>query len=173
MTKPTNIVISLDPGPVDTAWVTVESPTLRIVDHGFQPNVEILGLLTCVFTDSAMYMSPQPVIACEMVQSFGMSVGASVFETVYWIGRFNQKACDLSLPFHRIFRKDIKMHLCQSMRAKDANIRQALIDKLGPQGKKSSPGPTYGISKHSWAALAVGVAFIETTLNPAQSALAV
>jgi hypothetical protein len=43
------------------------------------------------------------------------------------------------------------------MRAKDANIRQALIDKIGPQGTKAQPGPTYGIKSHSWAALAVAV----------------
>jgi hypothetical protein len=41
------------------------------------------------------------------------------------------------------------------MRAKDANIRQALIDKLGAVGTKKAPGPLYGISGHLWAALAV------------------
>jgi hypothetical protein len=56
-----------------------------------------------------------------------------------------------------IYRKDIKLFLCGTMRAKDANIRQALIDKIGPQGTKAQPGPTYGIKSHSWAALAVAV----------------
>jgi hypothetical protein len=56
-----------------------------------------------------------------------------------------------------IFRKDIKLFLCGTMRAKDANIRQALIDKIGPQGTKKTPGPTYGIKSHTWAALAVAV----------------
>jgi len=43
------------------------------------------------------------------------------------------------------------------MRAKDANIRQALLDLIGPQGTKKTPGPTYGIKSHTWAALAVAV----------------
>jgi hypothetical protein len=43
------------------------------------------------------------------------------------------------------------------MKAKDANIRQALIDKIGPQGTKKDPGPTYGISKDVWSALAIAV----------------
>jgi hypothetical protein len=43
------------------------------------------------------------------------------------------------------------------MRAKDANIRQALLDLIGPQGTKAQPGPTYGIKSHTWAALAVAV----------------
>jgi len=47
--------------------------------------------------------------------------------------------------------------LCGSVRAKDSNIRQALIDRVGPQGKKHSPGPTYGLAKHDWAALAIAI----------------
>jgi len=43
------------------------------------------------------------------------------------------------------------------MKAKDTNIRQALIDMIGPQGKKSCPGPTFGMSSHTWAALAVAI----------------
>lgn len=162
-----DMILSIDPGSEETAWLTLDAATLKIIDHGYQPNVEILGLLSCVFTDSAMDRDTQPVVVCEMMQSFGMPVGASVFETVLWIGRFEQKARDLTLPFHRIFRRDIKLHLCGSARAKDANVRQALLDKLGPQGVKKSPGPTYGISKHAWSALAVGVTFAETTFKAA------
>jgi hypothetical protein len=89
-----------------------------------------------------------------MIASYGMAVGASTFETCVWIGRFIEVArVDVEL----IFRKDIKLFLCGTMRAKDANIRQALIDKIGPQGTKKTPGPTYGIKSHSWAALAVAV----------------
>jgi hypothetical protein len=36
-------------------------------------------------------------------------------------------------------------------------VRQALIDRLGLQGTKKAPGPTYGIKSHEWAALAVAV----------------
>jgi len=57
----------------------------------------------------------------------------------------------------RYFRKDIKLHLCGTNKAKDANVRQALIDCLGPPGTKKSPGPTYGIKSHLWAALALAV----------------
>jgi hypothetical protein len=61
-----------------------------------------------------------------------------------------------------VFRKDVKMHLCNSMRAKDANIRTALIDKLGAPGTKKMQGPTYGVTSHAWAALAVAVTAHET-----------
>ena len=57
----------------------------------------------------------------------------------------------------RVFRMAVKMHLCHSAKAKDANIRQALIDRLGPPGTKKAPGPTYGVTSHAWPALAIAV----------------
>jgi hypothetical protein len=57
------------------------------------------------------------------------------------------------------------MHLCGNARAKDANVRQALLDLYGDGtrqtacGVKSKPGPLYGIKKDEWAALAVGLTY--------------
>jgi hypothetical protein len=92
--------------------------------------------------------------ACEMIASYGMAVGKEVFETCVWIGRFVEIAYE---PVQLVYRRDVKLHLCHSPRAKDANVRQALIDRLGPQGTKKNPGPTYGMKSHLWAALAVAV----------------
>ena len=104
-------------------------------------------------TDLKVYVVPIEYInfikAIEMVASYGMPVGKTVFETCVWIGRFD--ACeDATL----VYRKDVKMHLCGSMRAKDSNIRQALIDKLGKEVTK-------GVSKDVWSALAVAVTVSE------------
>lgn len=103
--------------------------------------------------------------AIEMVASYGMAVGASTFETVFWSGRFAQQSAICRIPFTKVYRKDIKMHMCGSMRAKDGNVRQALIDRFPatgggktPQiGTKKKPGPLFGVSSHMWAALAVAV----------------
>ena len=56
--------------------------------------------------------------------------------------------------------------LSATSRAKDAHVRQSLLDRYGSTrqlaiGSKSRPGPLYGISGHSWAALAVAVSFVE------------
>ena len=107
------------------------------------------------------------VMAIEMVASYGMAVGESVFETVLWIGIF-MEAFGLD-RCHKVYRKDIKMNLCGSMRAKDDNIRQALIDqypasgggKVPQVGIKKQPGPLYGVSSHAFSALAVGHTFID------------
>ena len=60
-------------------------------------------------------------------------------------------------PITLCYRKDIKLHLCGTTKARDPNVRQALIDRLGKPGTKKNPGPTYGVSSHAWSALAVAV----------------
>lgn len=104
-------------------------------------------------------------IAIEMIASYGMPVGAEVFETCLWIGRFIERAGGMS-RVRLVYRKDVKLHLCNSPRAKDASIRQALIDKWGGKaaaiGKAKAPGPLYGVKSHAWAALGVAVTALET-----------
>jgi hypothetical protein len=90
-------------------------------------------------------------IAIEWIESYGMAVGQDVFRTVFQIGRMQQQLGAVRL----IPRRDVKLTLCGSARAKDTNIRQALIDAIGPVGTKKNPGPLYGVTGHYWAALAV------------------
>jgi hypothetical protein len=66
----------------------------------------------------------------------------------------------------RLGRRAVKLHLCNSARAKDQNVRVALLDRNGSTrqlaiGTKARCRPLYGVTGHSWAALAVGVAFVE------------
>jgi hypothetical protein len=85
-----------------------------------------------------------------------------VFRTVWWTGRFAETwyAAGNGEPV-AVYRKDVKLHLCGSPRAKDPNIRQALIDRWGGKaaaiGNAKNPGPLYGVKSHAWAALAVAV----------------
>jgi len=151
------IILAIDPGPEKSAWVlyNTDSPE-PIINMGIQENE---ALIRKFFEDDFDQGFVDEVVI-EMVASYGMAVGASVFETCVTVGRFVQLFH--RLPVSMMYRKDVKMHLCQSMRAKDANIRQALLDRLGPQGTKKHPGPTYGITKDIWSALAVAVTFADT-----------
>jgi len=108
------------------------------------------------------------VFAIEWFESMGMNVGREVFETVCWIGRFQQIIG--SGEVRRITRREVKLHLCGTMRAKDPNIRQALLDlysdwptlgggKNPAIGISAKPGPLYGVSGHMWSALAVAVTY--------------
>lgn len=86
-----------------------------------------------------MYNSEYDLLVIEMIASYGMAVGQTVFETCVWIGRFVEIASFNNIKFEYIYRKDEKMNLCYSMKAKDSNIRQALIDRFGPVGTKRNP----------------------------------
>lgn len=74
-----------------------------------------------------------------MIASYGMAVGKEVFKTCVWIGRFKEIALSRLKETKYIYRKDEKINICHSMKAKDSNIRQALIDRFGPVGTKRNP----------------------------------
>jgi hypothetical protein len=139
-------VFAIDPGPVESAYVIWDGT--RILDKGKVPSESILPLIDMHATDCR--------IVCEMIACYGMAVGAEVFETCVWIGRFLEKVHG---NMERIKRLECKMHLCHSARANDSNVRQALIDRLGAPGTKKAPGITYGVTKDIWAALAVAVTY--------------
>lgn len=151
------IVTAIDPGPVRSAYVTYDAEDRVIDDFGIEANEDMLAFIhTCLPGGSVERL------VIEKVESFGMAVGAEVFETVFWSGRFAEAAHPV--PVDRIGRKAIKVHLCGSARAKDTNIRQALIDRFGGSsaiGTKAAPGPLYGIKADIWAALAVAVTYTE------------
>lgn len=148
------MLIALDPGPVSTGFVVCDDA--KVVRSGHLRN----GNICEVFPLDAKAHT----LAIEMIASYGMPVGREVFETCVWIGRFMEQwgAPD---RVNLVYRKDVKMHLCGSPRAKDANIRQALIDLFEPTGggktpqigTKAKPGPLYGVSTHAWPALGVAV----------------
>lgn len=149
------MILAIDPGPVDSAWVILDKE-LKPIKFGKVKNIELLAV--CMDIN----YGPDCELAIEMVASYGMAVGQEVFETVFWIGRFWQ-AFDAVRT--KVYRKDVKMNLCGSMKAKDSNVRQALIDRFGPVGTKKKPGWFYGVSKDVWSAIAVGVTYADTCLK--------
>lgn len=139
------VILGVDPGTTQSAYCRWDGAS--VLASGIVDNDELLRLLQSGELTDGVTMA-----AIEMIASYGMAVGREVFETCVWIGRFVER-CDT--PWRLVFRKDVKLHHCHSVRAKDANIRQALIDRFGPPGTKKQPGALYGVKSHVWAALAV------------------
>lgn len=145
-------IIGIDPGNKESGWVIV-SPDRRIESSGVMENNLILKSLE----DIAECEFPR-IIGIEWIQSMGMAVGKEVFETCLWAGRFAQAAC---CPVRLVPRGKIKLHHCQSARAKDGNIVQSLKDKYGDKGTKKDPGFFFGVSSHAWQAFAVAAYLME------------
>ena len=147
------LILGIDPGTSLSAYCVMDSEDMsRIIDKGKVENEELIGIVKAGYFD---------VMVIEGFQSFGMAVGATVFTTAYYIGRLLQIAEDLGSKTHIMYRTDVKMHICGTTRAKDANIRCALIDRFGEQGTKKQPGPLYGVTKDIFSALAICVTYID------------
>lgn len=155
-------VLAIDPGCTQSAFVIYDGSNRKIHRFGKQDNADVLQLVR----DQAGMNTWDATehLAVEMIASYGMPVGREIFETVLWIGRFIEAWG--GERYTKVYRKEVKLHLCGSIRANDSNIRQALIDKFGHEkavaiGTAKKPGPLHGISKDVWAALAVGVYWSE------------
>lgn len=148
-------LLAIDPGTTHSGFVVMRDG--QVEASGVLPNEDVLANLRYEWATA-------DVIAVEMIASYGMAVGREVFETCLWIGRFMQWAGPARVRL--IYRKDVKLHLCGSPRAKDPNVRQALIDRWGGKaeavGTVKKPGPLYGVKSHAWSALAVAVTALET-----------
>ncbi len=152
-------LLCIDPGNKVSGSVIYNTMIKQITDiHTEIENEELISLIPNYrgFTD---------YLIIETVRSYGMAVGDSVFETMEFLGRCRQAyGMTRSVKMSRL---EVKERLCHSHKAGDANIRQALLDLFPasgggsrPQiGTKRLPGPLYGMSKHAWSALALGVAY--------------
>lgn len=149
------LIVGIDPGTTQSALVSVDE-TSRPTEARIVPNEEALLLLR------SGLIGQSSIAYVEMIASYGMPVGREVFETVVWIGRFIEAWESRGGTIHKLYRSEVKSHLCHSQKANDAAIRQALLDRYGPGkdiavGLKHRQGPLYGIKGDMWAALAVAV----------------
>ena len=169
-------ILAIDPGPVFSAWVTLDAETRQPLQFSKEASEVVLRRLHDPLEkiDGIRLRDPYAegieMVAIEMVASYGMAVGAEVFETCVWIGRFAEVCTNMRVPYlggnvevQQITRKPIKLHHCRSAAAKDSNITQALIDRFAPgvpnrgKGHKASPGWFYGFRADIWQAYALGV----------------
>lgn len=158
-------VLAIDPGTTQSAWVIFDRDG-KPDDFGIADNRMMLETVQSFAHAEANWKHPAaPVVVIEKVESFGMAVGAEVFETVRWAGRFEQAA--QPAPVVRIGRKAVKVALCGSMKAKDPNIRQAVIDRFGGSAAIKRGGVLHGASKDVWAALAVGLTYLDSRAEDA------
>ena len=155
------IIYAIDPGPTESAFVYYDALSKKVIEgsNGI-PNEQL------------MTQTPWcDVYVCEGIQSYGMAVGRTTFDTAYMVGRLWQLAVSTNNPFSIVYNPEVRTHLCHTRRAKDSNVRRALLDRFertgggaNPEiGTKKEPGPLYGYSgNHFWSALACAIYYAET-----------
>ena len=153
------MILAIDPGPFQSAicWLGSAGEPLLALKIANDDAIRQIGLYGW-----------QNVV-CERIRSYGMPAGAELFETCEWVGRFWQASITAGQRWHWLPRKQVVMALCGSAKAKDSNVRQALIDRYGgqekaigrkPKNKREEVagichGPLHEYRDDMWAALAV------------------
>lgn len=157
-------ILAYDPGNEETAYCLIDRETRKPIEFGKVKNEDALDYLYHRFGELPEIELEAVII--EMVASYGMAVGASVFQTCVMIGRLTEAANNIGVPVEYVYRMEEKMAICHDSKAKDANIRQALIDRFAQhdfkngKGTKKDPDWFYGFASDTWSAYAVAITWL-------------
>lgn len=160
-------VLAIDPGNRESAYALIGQDR-RPLAFSKLPNQDLLGLLRDGGFEAEF-------VAVEMVAAYGMAVGADVFETCVWTGRFAEALDYVGYDTMLVKRHPVKMHHCRSAKAKDSDIRHALVDRFAPgtrnygKGVKDAPGWFYGFHDDVWSAYAIAVYVADLHLPAAEA----
>lgn len=160
-------LLAIDPGSTQSGFAIIDGDyTPKLV--GKVPNEELLDLCGSAWFDHGVGWA-----VIEQLQSYGASVGRTVFDTAMWSGRFIQAlrepfvggsgyACEVYL----LPRKDVKLNLVGKTACKDGHIAQALRDRFVRPGadryEATAKGAFFeGFKADIWQAFSLGVTAID------------
>lgn len=164
-------IMGIDPGTSKTGYIVLsldEKNIFRIIGKDHADNYKVRRDIVSYIIK---YWNIEIVI--ESIVSYGMPMGQTTIDTAIWIGRYLQIAEDFNGKATLLTRPDVKLNLCNSKRAKDKNVTQALKNRFGDIGTKASPGRLYdlkdGLVKggrpHVWSALAIAVTYADKKIG--------
>ena len=158
-------ILAIDPGNIESAYCVIDAETYKPILFEKAENDKVMSVLS-----GQVFSGNIGKVPIEMIAHYGcgMPAGKSVFDTCVWIGRYMQQVETINRNITQlIYRSDEKMVICGTMKAKDSNIIQALVDRFAPnepnrgKGTKKNPGWFYGFKADIWQAYAVGVAYLD------------
>lgn len=153
-------IIAIDPGPQTCGLVLYDASRRVVLEaHKAIPTDDALRRVS-----EAATKGHADVVACERMQSYGIA-GGSLLRTAEVYGRFCERAYFGGLRFVGLYRRDVlrELDLLGARGNRDSAVRSRMIEMHGGTqqvavGRKSDPGPLYGVSSHAWQALGVAVA---------------
>lgn len=157
-----SVIIAIDPGPTSSGVVTYRPSTDEVLGAANLDNEAVLARLDAGQSGD--------VLVIEEIKSYGMIVGAPVFDTVRWSGRFQERwgRAVVWMP-----RKTAVANLCGTVRAGNSNVRAAIEERFPATGggarpacgTKKEPGPLYTLKEatgaHVWQAFALALTYID------------
>jgi Holliday junction resolvasome RuvABC endonuclease subunit len=118
-------VLGIDPGPAESAYALVTEEQ-RVLGAGKVGNDSLIERIR---------QAPPAHIAVESIQSYGMAVGRSVFDTCFFIGELIRTCKDAGIPFTLYPRPEYTRRICGVGKVNDAVLRQALLLRFGGDRK--------------------------------------
>ena len=115
-------ILAIDPGSERSAMVVTDGQDVKF---WYEKNAALRHILRA-------WKSHSPPLAIEYMYRRGMPLMQQAIDTMFEAGRFVEARGGEWTP---IDRADVKLHICGNPRAKDSNIRQALIDRWGGREK--------------------------------------
>lgn len=154
------LILGIDPGSEKSAYVLWDTVSETIKDHGIEDN-------GAVRMDIRENVHCSDIIGIEHLRGYGQKAGNEIYDTCEWVGRFDEASQNNGVVPQLLGRKTIVTHLCDSPRAGDKDVRDAIIYRFGGKekaiGVKKNPGPLFGIHADEWSALAVCLFMVDTT----------
>lgn len=139
-------VLAIDPGNAKSGVARFDGQ--RVLFAGVIENPDVLKIIADDRSD---------VLAIELFVATNQRLGNESIETIHWGGRFHQASGDPDSVV-LVPRSRVKKVLGLSHHDGDTEVNARLAVILGPKGTKANPGPCFGVSSHSWAALGVAYA---------------
>lgn len=161
------IVLGIDPGP-DTSGVVVydtlnDHEPIAYVNKA-ATEADIRGLYS-KWAERAQIVIEQP--AC--MGPLGAGKVGHMLNTAWQAGRFSADAEAYvgANRVHTMTRREVlrELGVLSGTGSADSRVRAACIADHGGDGavgRKSAPGPLYGVSSHAWQALGLVLAWLET-----------
>ena len=154
------VVLAIDGGTIQSGYCRMEEDSYgrRLIDFGKTDNADLLRKVMLGEYDEMVY---------EQFQSYNMPVGQSTIRSIEWNGRYVQAAYERKKNIAQVFRTEEKLHFCNTVKATDANIRRALIERYAKfdfksgKGTKKNPDFFYGVSKDAWTAIAICTLYLD------------
>lgn len=158
------IVFAIDPGFKQSGYVVWDGK--QILDKNIISNDSIIDMIR---NPDALYWpgaTSSPTLVIEQIRSYGMPIGRTTLDTIFWSGRFWEAYRGEKCLIPRL---EVKKCICHHGNAKDSNIIQALVDRFAygkrnrGKGTKKEPGFFYGFKADIWQAFALAVTFYDQT----------
>lgn len=166
-------ILAVDTGSFETAYVMYNKETKQLADRNIISNTELISKFKKYLDTNEIEL-----VILEMSSSYGgAGVGMNVLMNVFTIGFFAHLVSEYKVPVRLMFRKTVKLELCNSLRkVNDTMVNSALREMYwGEPGCKTKKNlnPFYfneettkneargELENNQWAALAILTAFLQ------------